>query len=67
MYFSILQTHFGIFGLTRNQKTFGGRALHGPAGEAYVLPKPQAGCLGREERGEKRERGGRCNDDVALE
>ena len=29
----------------------------GPAGEAYVLPKPQAGFLGREERREKREKG----------
>jgi len=29
----------------------------GPAGEVYVLPKPKAGFLGREGRGEKREKG----------
>jgi len=53
--------HFGIFGLTRNQKTFGDRALPGPAGEGYVLPKPQAGFFGRREgerRGRKWIRGG---------
>jgi len=36
---------------------FGVRAPPGPAGEAYVLHKPQAGFLEKEGRGEKREKG----------
>jgi len=35
------------------------RAPPGPAGEAYVLPKPQAGFLGKEGKEEKREKGGK--------
>ena len=58
--------HFGIFGLTRNQKTFGSRALPGPAGEVYVLPKPQAEFLERG-RGEKREKGDKRRERVGRE
>jgi len=55
--------HFGIFGLTRNQKTFGGRAPPGPAGEAYTCAPQTPSWIfgeegkGREEEGDKRREG----------
>jgi len=49
--------------LTRNQKTFGGRAVPGPAGEGYMLQKnPKLDFLGGrggERRGRRGTRGGK--------
>jgi len=49
---------FGIFVLTRNQKTFGGWAPPGPAGEAYTCaPQTPSWIFGEGEKGREEEGG----------